>query len=210
MFPIAPPTVKEPLFAALVADSSTVAAAFVLPASIVPAAVVCNNEALVATKLKSFFADDAPTIDTVPVAVSDTNALPFPAFAMMFATFVANGDATLVPTLPFKDVSVRVLALTVPVIWLFNKLLYEVRFTVPTGVAPLPIAPANDSVPLFAALVADNVTTEFAFVLAASIVPAAVVAKVAAFGAVKLNVPPAPEAPLIVTVPAAVSCNKAF
>jgi hypothetical protein len=89
-------------------------------------------------------------------------------------------------------------------------LLYDVRFTVPTGVTPFPIAPANDNVPLFAALVAANVTTEFAFVFPASIVPAAVVPNVAAFGAVKLNVLPAPDAAVTVTVPAAVSCNNTF
>jgi hypothetical protein len=88
--------------------------------------------------------------------------------------------------------------------------LYDVRFTVPTGVTPFPIAPANDNVPLFAALVAANVTTEFAFVFPASIVPAAVVANVDAFGAVKLNVLPAPDAPFTVTVPAAVSCINTF
>jgi hypothetical protein len=88
--------------------------------------------------------------------------------------------------------------------------LYDVRLTVPTGVTPFPIAPANDIVPLFAALVADNVTTEFAFVFPASIVPAAVLANVDAFGAVKLNVLPAPDAPLTVTVPAAVSCKNTF
>lgn len=67
------------------------------------------------------------------------------------------------------------------------------------------MAPAKESVPLLAELGADNVTTEFAFVLPASIVPAADVANVEAFGAVKLKVPPAPEAPFIVTVPVALS-----
>jgi hypothetical protein len=85
--------------------------------------------------------------------------------------------------------------------------LYDVRLTVPTGVVPLPIAPASDNVPLLAALVADNVTTELAFVLVASIVPAFVVANVLAFGAVRLNVPPAADAPLTDTVPLAVSCK---
>ena len=108
VFPIAPPTVNEPLFAALVADSSTVAAAFVLPASIVPAAVVCSKLAFVATKLKSFLADDAPVIDTVPVAVSDMKALPFPALAITFAAAAVNGDAVLVPMLPFSDVRFNV------------------------------------------------------------------------------------------------------
>jgi hypothetical protein len=104
------------LFAALVADSSTVAAAFVLAASMVPAAIVCNELAFVATKLKSFFADDAPVIDTVPVAVSDTNTLPFPAFAITFDAAVVNGEAALVPTLPFNEANDNVFALTVPVI----------------------------------------------------------------------------------------------
>ena len=87
--------------------------------------------------------------------------------------------------------------------------MYDVRFTVPTGVVPLPIAPASDNVPLFPALVAANVTTEFAFVLPASIVPTTVVPNVDAFGAVKLNVLPAPDAPLTDTV-AAVSCRYTF
>jgi hypothetical protein len=86
-------------------------------------------------------------------------------------------------------------------------LLFDVRLTVPTGVVPLPIAPASDNVPLLPALVADNVTTELAFVLLASIVPAFVVANVPAFGAAKLNVPPADEAPLTDIVPLAVSCR---
>lgn len=72
------------------------------------------------------------------------------------------------------------------------------------------MAPARDRVPLLAALVADKVTTEFAFVLPASIVPAAVVANVDAFGAVTLNVAAAPEGPLMVMVPVAVSCKKTF
>ena len=104
VFPMAPATVSDPLLAALVADSSTVAAAFVLAASIVPAAVVCSNDAFGATKLKSFFADEAPVIDTVPVAVSDMNALPLPAFAITFAAAALNGDAVLVPIFPFNDV----------------------------------------------------------------------------------------------------------
>ena len=127
MFPIAPPTVKEPLFAALVADSSTVAAALVLPASIVPAAVVCNRLAFGATKLKSFFADDAPVIDTVPVAVSEMNALPLPALAITFAAAALNGDAVLVPIFPFNDVRLSVCVFNAPVIVLLNKLLYDVR-----------------------------------------------------------------------------------
>ena len=102
--PMAPATVNDPLFAALVAESSTVAAAFVLPASIVPAAVICNKDALVATKLKSFLADDAPVIDTVPVAVSDMKALPLPALAITFAAAALKGDAVLVPIFPFSDV----------------------------------------------------------------------------------------------------------
>ena len=81
----------------------------------------------------------------------------------------------------------------------------DVRLTVPTGVVPLPIAPASDNVPLLPTLVADSVTTELAFVLAASMVPAFVVANVLAFGAVKLNVPPADDAPFTVTVPLALS-----
>ena len=82
--------------------------------------------------------------------------------------------------------------------------------TVPTGVTAFPIAPASDKVPLFAALVAESVTTEFALVLPASIVPAAVVAKVDAFGAVRLKVLAAPDGALIVTVPVALSCKNTF
>ena len=203
--PTAPATVNAPLFATLVADSSTVAAALVFPASIVPAAVICSRLAFVAVKLKSFFADDAPVIDTVPFAVSDTNTLPFPAFAIMFDVAVVNGEAILVPTFPFNDVSDSVFAFTVPVIWLFNRLLYDVRLTVPTGVVPFPIAPANDNVPLFAALVADSSTVAAAFVFPASIVPAAVVCKVLAFVATKLKSFFADDAPVIDTVPVAVS-----
>jgi hypothetical protein len=182
----------------------------VLPASIVPAAVVCSRLAFVATKLKSFFADDAPVIETVPFAVSETNTLPFPAFAIIFAVAVVNGEAVLVPTFPFRDVSESVPAFTVPVIWLFNRLLYDVRLTVPTGVVVFPIAPANDSVPLLAALVADSSTVDAALVFPASIVPAAVVANVLAFVATKLKSFFADDAPVIDTVPVAVSDMNAL
>jgi len=88
------------------AVNSTVELAFVLPASIV--AVFLRVVAFVATKLKSFFADDAPDIETVPLAVSDTNALPFPAFAITLAADALKGDAALVPIFPLIDVRLRV------------------------------------------------------------------------------------------------------
>ena len=121
--PIAPATVKEPLFAALVADKDTVAAALVFAALIVPAAVVCSSVALVATKLNAFNAEDAPVIDTVPVAVSDINTLPFPAFAITLAAAAVNGEATLVPMFPFNDVKLSVCVLSVPVMAVLRRLL---------------------------------------------------------------------------------------
>jgi len=198
------------LFAALVADNSTVAAAFVLPASMVPAAVVRSKVAFGATKLKSFLAEDAPVIDTVPVAVSDMNALPFPAFAITLAAAAVNGDAVLVPMFPFSDVKLSVWVFNAPVIWLFNKLLNDVRLIWLTGVVVFPIAPAKLNVPLFAALVADNSTVAAAFVFPASIVPAAVVCNVLAFVATKLKSFLADDAPVIDTVPVAVSDMNAL
>lgn len=115
--PIAAPTVSVPFCAFKV----TVELGLVLPRSIVP--VVFSVVALVATKLKVLRADDAPLIVTVPAAVSLTKTLPLPAFALTFAAFVVNGDATLVPTFPLRDVRLNVVAFTTPVIWLFNRLL---------------------------------------------------------------------------------------
>jgi hypothetical protein len=109
-FPIAAPTVNVPACAFNV----TVEFALPFPASIV--AVVFRVPAFVATKLKLFSADDAPFIVTVPLALSLTNTLPFPAFAVTFATLVANGEATLVPTVPFNDVRLMFVAFTTPVI----------------------------------------------------------------------------------------------
>jgi hypothetical protein len=108
--PMFAPIVSVP-FAAL---SSAVEFAFVLPASIVP--LVDSVLAFVATKLKSLSADDAPFMVTVPLALSLTATLPFPAFATTFATFVVNGDPAFVPTLPFKDVKLMLVVFTVPVI----------------------------------------------------------------------------------------------
>jgi hypothetical protein len=108
------PTFAPIVSVPLTAFSSTVELAFVLPASIVP--VVFNMLAFVATKLKSLAADDAPLIVTVPLALSLTATLPFPALATTLATFVVNGDPAFVPTLPFNDIKLMLLALTVPVI----------------------------------------------------------------------------------------------
>lgn len=85
-----------------------------MPTSIV--AVVFSAVAFVATKLKALRADEAPLIVTVPALLSLTKTLPFVAFAVTFATFVKNGDATLLPTEPFKEVKVIEVALTTPVI----------------------------------------------------------------------------------------------
>ena len=109
-FPIAAPTSNVPACAFNV----TAELAFVFAKSIVPDVV--SVPALVATKLKLFSADDAPFIVTVPAAVSLTYTLPAAAFAVTFATFVANGEAALVPTVPFNDVRLIALAFTVPVI----------------------------------------------------------------------------------------------
>lgn len=92
-----------------------------MPTSIV--AIVFRAVAFVATKLKASSADEAPLIVTVPALLSLTNTLPFAALAVILATLVANGDATLIPTDPFKDVKVSALAFTTPVIWLFSRLL---------------------------------------------------------------------------------------
>jgi hypothetical protein len=108
------PTLAPIVNVPLAALSSTVELAFVLPASIAP--VVFNVPAFVATKLKSLAADDAPLIVTVPLAVSLTATLPLAALATTLATFVVNGDPAFVPTLPFSEVRLMLLALTVPVI----------------------------------------------------------------------------------------------
>lgn len=100
--PIAAPTVNVP-FCAL---RATVEFALVFPASIV--AVVFRVVAFVATKLKALSADDAPFMVTVPVAESETNALPLAALALTLAAEAANGDATLVPMFPFIEVRLRV------------------------------------------------------------------------------------------------------
>ena len=86
--PIAAPMLSPPA----VAFSST--EPDVLFASIV--AVVANVVALVATKLKSVPADDAPLIVTVPVALSDMLALPL-ALAVMLATEVVKVVPGVVP-----------------------------------------------------------------------------------------------------------------
>lgn len=99
----------------------TVEAGLAFATSIV--AVVLKVLAFVATKLKLLRADDAPLIVTVPVAVSDTKTLPLPALAMTLAAAATNGEATLVPTLPFSDVRLRVWVFNVPVIVLLNRLL---------------------------------------------------------------------------------------
>ena len=121
--PIAPASDNVPLFAALVADNVTVEAAFVFPASIVPAAVVANVEALGATKLKSLSADEGPVIETVPVAVSDIKTLPFPALALTFFAEAVNGEATLVPIFPLIEVRLSVCVFKVPVIEVLSRLL---------------------------------------------------------------------------------------
>lgn len=123
LLPIAPAMFREPLFAALVAESLTEAVALVLAKSIVPAAVVCSREALVATKLNSFLAEDAPVIETVPFAVSVIQALPLPALAIMFETLVVKGETLLVPMLPLMDVRSSVFVLSAPVMVLLNRLL---------------------------------------------------------------------------------------
>jgi hypothetical protein len=116
VLPIVAPTFSPPACAV----SSTVELAFVFPASIV--AVFRRVVALVATKLKSVPADDGPFIVTVPAAPSDMNAL-VAAFAVMFATFVANAVARLLPPIPpVVDVKLRFVASTAPVILLLNKL----------------------------------------------------------------------------------------
>src|SRR5271170_2030753 len=86
--PIAAPILNPPF----VAVSSTVP--LVLLASIV--AVVANVLALVAVKLKSVPADDAPFIVTVPLAASDIFELPL-ALAVMFPTDVVNDVPGVVP-----------------------------------------------------------------------------------------------------------------
>src|SRR5262249_646367 len=106
VFPICAPTVREP--ACEISD--TLAFAFVLAASI--GAVVCRIDALVATKLKSVPADDAPFIVTGPTAESDIRAL-VAAFAVTFATLVLNAFAVDVPPIPpAVEVNTKFVALT--------------------------------------------------------------------------------------------------
>ena len=118
----------------------------------------------------------------------------------MFATFVENAFAKLVPPIPpVVDVRLRFVASTAPVILLASKLSCDVRLTVPTGVVVLPIVAATFSPPACAV----NSTVELAFVLPASIV--AVFLSVVALVATKLKSVPADDGPYIVTVPAALS-----
>ena len=193
VLPICAPTFSPPACDV----SSTVEAAFVFPRSIV--AVVFRFVAFVATKLKSVPADDAPYIVTVPAAVSDIFEL-VAAFAWIFATFVENAFAKLVPPIPpVVDVRLKFVASTAPVMLLLSKLSCDVKLTVPTGVVVLPIVAATFNPPACAV----NSTVELAFVLAASIV--AVFLSVVPLVATKLKSVPADDGPYIVTVPAAVS-----
>ena len=96
----------------------------------------------------------------------------------MFATFVENAFAKLVPPIP-PDV--------------------DVRLTVPTGVVVLPIVAPTFNPPACAV----NSTVEFGFVFPASIV--AVFLSIVALVATKLKSVPADDGAYIVTVPAAVS-----
>ena len=194
--PIAAPILKPPFEAV----SSTVP--LVLLASIV--AVVASVLAFVAVKLKSVPADDDPLIVTVPAAPSEINAL-VAAFAVMFATFVANAVVRLLPPIPpVVDVRLRFVASTAPVILLLSRLLWDVRLTVPTGVVVLPIAAATFKPPACAV----SSTVELGLVLPASIV--AVFVSVVAFVATKLKSVPADDKPLIVTVPLAESVIAAL
>src|SRR5579883_3332743 len=189
--PIAAPTLKPPLAAV----SSTVP--LVLAASIV--AVVASVVALLAVKLKSVPADDAPLIVTVPVAVSLIVAL-VAALAWIFATFVVNAFAKLVPPIPpAVELRLKLVANIVPVMFVFNRLSCEVKVTVPIGVVALPMFAPMFRPPAWAV----NSTVAFGFVLPASIV--AVVASVVALVAIKLKSVPADDAPFIVTVPVAES-----
>lgn len=61
-------------------------------------------------------ADEAPVIETVPFAESLIHEPPLPALAIILFTLVVKGEALLVPILPFNEVRLRVLVLTVPVI----------------------------------------------------------------------------------------------
>jgi len=118
----------------------------------------------------------------------------------MFATFVENAFAKLVPPIPpVVDVRLRFVVSTAPVILLASKLSCDVRLTVPTGVVVLPIVAPTFNPPACAV----NSTVELAFVLPASIV--AVFLRVVAFVATKLKSVPADDGPYMVTVPAAVS-----
>ena len=183
---------------------------FVVVAVIVSELLDCVKLPAV-TRVKLVPADDAPPIVVTPELESLIFTTPL-AFAVIFATFVVNDVLVELPSIfPFVDVSVRAPALIVPVIFAFCKSLYDVRFTVPTGVTLFPIAPPKLNDPADAV----NVTTEFTFVLPTSIVPLEFVANVLAFGATKLNVFAAPDAPFTVTVPLAVSdkyalCPDAF
>src|SRR6516162_4728256 len=118
----------------------------------------------------------------------------------MFATFVWNALAKLVPPIPPDvDVRLRFVASTAPVMFAWSMSVLELRLTVPTGVVVLPIW-----APTFSPPASDvSSTVEAAFVFPRSIVP--VVFRFVAFVATKLKSVPADDGPYIVTVPAALS-----
>jgi hypothetical protein len=164
----------------------------------VSATAACVSE-FVALNVNVVPALEGPLIDTAPGAVSVMSAL-VAAFAVIFPTFVANPVVKLLPPMPpLVEVRTRFDALTVPVMLLLKRLFCELKVTVPTAVVALPIAAPTSNVPAWAF----NVTAEPVFVLARSIVPLFV--KVEALVAKKLKLLRAEEAPLIVTVPLALS-----
>jgi hypothetical protein len=171
---------------------------FAVAAVIVSAALPCVRLWL-AVIVNVVPADDGPFIVVVPPAISDMFAL-VAALAVKLPTFVENASLTDDPPIPpLVDVKLKFVAFTVPVMLLLSRSFLELRLTVPTGVVPLPTFAPTVNVPL-AAL---SSTVELAFVLLASIVP--VVFNMLAFVATKLKSLAADDAPLIVTVPLALS-----
>lgn len=139
--PIFPPIDKEPVCAV----NETVAFGLAFVASIVP--VVCKEDAFVAKKLKSVPADDVPRV-TVPLALSEINALPA-AFAVTLAALVKNGVTEELPSIfPFVDVRFKVFVNMVPVMLLLCRSLNEIRLVVPTGVVEFPMFAPTSSVPV--------------------------------------------------------------
>ena len=97
--------------------------------------------------MKSVPADEAPTF-TIPLALSDINALPA-AFAVTLTAFVVNGVAVELPSMfPLVEIRFKAFVNIVPVMLLLCRSLNDVRLVVPIGVVVLPMLAPTSNVPV--------------------------------------------------------------